>query len=156
MMTIKKIFMILIMALLLLSGCRAQVPPQLLSAPDEIARTVELGMELEEVISLINPQYGEGKGYFLNCEFIVTNPKVIFSPINEGLSKHFILFFMPEVRREGSFFMPKVIIEQQPTAVFFRYDDSEDKSLVIAVDRLDYERVEQLLETYGTPIIWGD
>jgi len=127
------------------------------NTPDEIAKTIKVGMQLGEVVASIDPKYGRKAGYFVSCKSITLSPTTTFVPVPSWeTGPFFIWFFMP---RSG---------KAQPTGVCFgrKLEETWFSVLehgitiggtgehVIAVAQFDYDEIKMLIKTYGTRLNW--
>lgn len=133
---------VLVVVVLFAVVCTVITGPSPASSPLEVYNRVEIGMDLGQVYDLVDPDYGNEACYLVNCEHITTEPLMRYTPTHDVFTDYFIWMFMPRFAKA------------QPTAVCFYYDVSTEVSTVIAVARLDYDETEDVINTYGSRVLW--
>ena len=128
-------------ALALCVGCGAGT--HLASTPSDVHETVNVGMDLDEVYFLVDPEYGNESAWLVNCsEVSIEGGTVYYTPTDAIDSPYFMWIFMPRFTTSA-----------RATAVFFEYSEPTGGD-VIACLRMDYDKAENLIGLWGSRVFW--
>lgn len=135
------LFLILLASLALCVGCGGGT--QLASTPLDVYDSINVGMDLNEVCNLIDPEYGREACWIVNCsDAYIEGGTIHYTPTDAIDSPYFMWVFMPRFTTWA-----------QATAVFFEYSEPTGGD-VIACVRMDYDKAQNLITLWGSPVFW--
>ena len=127
----------LLLLILVFSACGGGAA-YLASTPLDVYEDVNVGMNSGEVYSSVDPEYGKEAAWIVNFSNISIEGGTLHYTPTEAMGTNYWAWI----------FMPRFSTSARATAVFFE----DDK--VISVLRMDYSQAADLINRWGSSVLW--